>query len=128
LEGENIDKKYNITDAELEIMKEIWKKEGQTFKELFEKLEKEKPRNKNTVKTLLYRLVKKDAIWIAIFDEIDEKVRYWAGALIKEVYLKEENEKFLNKLYEGSAQKLILQLIEDKKIDKEEIKKLLNLD
>lgn len=128
MEGENIDKKYNITDAELEIMKEIWKKEGQTFKELFEKLEKEKPRNKNTVKTLLYRLVKKDAIWIAIFDEIDEKVRYWAGALIKEVYLKEENEKFLNKLYEGSAQKLILQLIEDKKIDKEEIKKLLNLD
>lgn len=121
-----MDKKFYITDGELEIMQALWKKEGQTFSELMEALSKEKQRNKNTVKTLLYRLVKKDAIWIAAMEEIDEKIRYWA-AYSEEEYLEKENERFLNRLYKGSANNLLLNFAKEKKISKEEVKKLLDI-
>jgi len=57
-----MENKYNITDAELEIMKELWENKQLSLNELTEKLNEKEPKNKNTIKTLLYRLVQKGAI------------------------------------------------------------------
>jgi penicillinase repressor len=54
-----MENKYNITDAELEIMKELWENKQLSLNELTEELNKKEPRNKNTIKTLLYRLIEK---------------------------------------------------------------------
>lgn len=50
-----MENKYNITDAELEIMKELWENKQLSLNELTEELNKKEPRNKNTIKTPLYR-------------------------------------------------------------------------
>ena len=49
--------KYDITDSELEIMQVLWNCGNSTLTEIVAELDKTKKRNKNTVKTLLYRLV-----------------------------------------------------------------------
>lgn len=54
--------KYNITDAELEIMNILWDKKKATISEIIDELDKKEKRNKSTVKTLLYRLVDKNAV------------------------------------------------------------------
>ena len=55
-------KKYEITDAELEIMKLLWEKGELTLNEIVENLSKKEKKNKSTVKTLLYRLIEKKSV------------------------------------------------------------------
>ena len=55
-------KKYEITDAELEIMKLLWEKGELTLNEIVELLSKKEKKNKSTVKTLLYRLIEKKSV------------------------------------------------------------------
>ena len=55
-------KKYEITDAELEIMKVLWKNEELTLNEIVEILSKKEKKNKSTIKTLLYRLIEKGSV------------------------------------------------------------------
>ena len=57
-----MENKYNITDAELEIMKELWENKKLSLNGLTEKLNEKEPKNKNTIKTLLYRLIEKGAV------------------------------------------------------------------
>ena len=52
-------KKYEITDAELEIMKALWEQQELTLNEIVATLSKEEKKNKSTIKTLLYRLIEK---------------------------------------------------------------------
>ena len=47
--------KYDITDSELEIMQVLWNNGNCGLAEIVAELDKTKKRNKNTVKTLLYR-------------------------------------------------------------------------
>ena len=54
--------KYDITDSELEIMQVLWNKGDCGLTDIVSELDKVKPRNKNTVKTLLYRLVDKGSV------------------------------------------------------------------
>lgn len=122
-----MDKKYNVTDAELEIMKALWKLKCATFQELVDELQKDKPKNKNTIKTLLYRLQKKGAVDAAVFEEIEDDFMRYFAEYEEEEYLEKENERFLNKLYKGSANNLLLNFAKEKKISKEEVQKLLDI-
>ena len=54
--------KYNITDAELEIMQVLWKKKQCNLTTIIEELSNNEEKNKNTIKTLIHRLVQKGAI------------------------------------------------------------------
>ena len=57
-----ITKKYEITDAELEIMKVLWKYGELTLNKIVEILSKNENKNKSTIKTLLYRLIEKESV------------------------------------------------------------------
>ena len=117
-------KKYEITDAELEIMKLLWEKEELTLNEIVENLSKKEKKNKSTVKTLLYRLIEKKSVKSIINKKKENTYR---AEIEKEKYLKKENESFLEKLYNGSTNKLLLNFVEEKKITKKDLEDLLNL-
>ena len=55
--------KYNITDAELEIMQVLWKKKQCNLMTIIEELSNNEGKNKNTIKTLIsskrYNRIKK---------------------------------------------------------------------
>lgn len=117
-------KKYEITDAELEIMKVLWENSELTLNEIVEKLSEKEKKNKSTIKTLLYRLVEKKSVK-SITKEKRENT--FQAIINKEEYLKKENESFLKRLYTGSTNKLLLNFVEEKKISKKDLQDLLNL-
>ena len=119
-----MENKYNITDAELEIMKELWENKQLSLNELTEELNKKEPRNKNTIKTLLYRLIEKSAVKSI---NKNQKENEFKANISKEKYLKKENQSFLNKLYNGNTSNMLLNFVENKEISKEELKKLIEM-
>lgn len=112
-------KKYNITDAELEIMKLLWQNKALTLNKIVENLSKEEKKNKSTIKTLLYRLIEKGSVKSI---EHNSKENEYIATITKEEYLKKENDTFLKKLYNGSTNKLLLNFVEEKKISKQDLK------
>ena len=119
------DKKYEITDAELQIMNVLWKSEPLTLNEIVNQLSYKEIKNKSTIKTLLYRLVEKGSVESNTSQ--NKKENLFKTAISREQYLKKENESFLDKLYNGSTNKLLLNFVEDKKITKKELQELLDL-
>ena len=119
-----ITKKYEITDAELEIMKVFWKNGELTLNEIVEILSKDEKKNKSTIKTLLYRLIEKESVK-SITNKSKENT--YKAVVQEEEYLKKANESFLEKLYNGSTNKLLLNFVEEKKISKKDLQDLLDL-
>lgn len=119
-----ITKKYEITDAELEIMKVLWENRELTLNEIVEILSKNGKKNKSTIKTLLYRLIEKESVKSIT----NKKKEHTYRAIVSEdEYLKKANESFLKKLYNGSTNKLLLNFVEEKKISKKDLQDLLDL-
>ena len=121
-----ITKKYEITDAELEIMKVLWEYGELTLNKIVEMLSKNENKNKNksTIKTLLYRLIEKESVK-SITNKTKENT--YKAIIGKEEYLKKANETFLEKLYNGSTNRLLLNFVEEKKISKKDLQDLLDL-
>ena len=124
LKEETMKNTEKITDAELEIMKVLWEKKSLTLNELVEELSKEEPKNKSTIKTLLYRLIDKKVVKSI---EKNKKENEYKPLISEKKYLKSANETFLEKLYDGNVNNMLLNFVKDKKITKEEIEKLLNI-
>lgn len=116
--------KFNITESELEIMQVLWTKGDSTLTGIVEELNKIKIRNKNTVKTLIYRLVDKGSVSST---KTDSYGFLYKAEIEENEYLKIESKNFLEKLYNGNFQKLVLNFVEDKSISKEELKKLVDM-
>lgn len=117
-------RKYEITDAELEIMKVLWEYPELTLNEIVENLSKEEKKNKSTIKTLLYRLIEKESVKS---NTNKKKENTFQATITKEEYLKKANDSFLKKLYNGSTSKLLLNFVEEKKISKKDLTDLLDL-
>ena len=107
---------YNITDGELEIMQILWDKGEAGLQDILLELNKTRKRNKNTIKTLLYRLIDKEAVKTVKVGL--KEVEYKANI---------EKEKYLAKQYHGNAEKMVLNFVEEKQISKEQLKKLIDI-
>ncbi len=118
-------KKYEITDAELQVMNVLWKSEPLTLNEIVNQLSFKEIKNKSTIKTLLYRLVDKGSVKSSASENKKENI--FKTAISQEQYLKKANENFLDKLYNGSTNKLLLNFVEDKKITKKDLQELIDL-
>ncbi|MCI9366282.1 MAG: BlaI/MecI/CopY family transcriptional regulator [Clostridia bacterium] len=116
--------KYDITDAELEIMQILWEKKECSLNEIIEGLNHEVDKNKNTVKTLLRRLILKGSVKSK---KTNSRDAIYVPKVSKNKFLSNQNENFLKKLYNGSTGKLLLNFVENKKVSKEELKKLIDI-
>lgn len=116
--------KYEITDSELEIMQVLWSNGACGLTEIVEELDKTKIRNKNTVKTLIYRLVDKGAIKSK---NSTSHGFIYSPNITEKKYLAKANNSFLKKLYKGNVEKLLLNFVEDKTVSKEELQKLVDM-
>ena len=115
---------YNITDGELEIMQILWDKGEAGLQDILLELDKTRKRNKNTIKTLLYRLIDKEAVKTV---KVGLKEVEYKANIEKEKYLAKQNKSFLEKLYHGNAEKMVLNFVEEKQISKEQLKKLIDI-
>ena len=107
-----------LFDSELKVMDVLWKEGDVPARHIADILGKELGWNKNTTYTLIKRCMKKGAI------ERSEP-NFMCHALIpKEEVQEAETNELIDKIYDGSADKLIAALIGRKKLSAEQIEKL----
>lgn len=112
----------SISDSELELMKIIWSEGGKAlYAAIMERLaETGNPWQKNTVITLLSRLVEKGLLRT---QKIGRRNEY--TAVVSETdYQAAQTQQLLNKLYKGSAKGLLLTLLQTDLLSAEECEDL----
>jgi predicted transcriptional regulator len=112
-------KKTIINDSELPIMKVLWKQNGITSPEILAQL----PGNKNTQKTLLGRLVSRGAVRA---EEITQRSYRYFAAVSEAEYIAGQRRHFLQKVFDGSAEKMLLNFVREENISPEELRSLVN--
>ena len=111
-------KKTIVNDSELPIMRVLWKRDGITSPEILAQL----PGNKNTQKTLLGRLASPGAVRV---EEINQRTYRYFVAVTEEEYIAGQRKNFLQKVFDGSAEKMLLNFVREEKISMEELRSLM---
>ena len=107
-----------LFDSELKVMDVLWREGDSTAKNISNVLKEEVGWNMNTTYTLIKRCIKKGAI------ERSEP-NFMCHALIpKEEVQEAETNELINKIYDGSADKLFASLLGRKKLSAEQIDRL----
>lgn len=107
-----------LFDSELKVMDVLWREGDTTAKHISDILKEEVGWNMNTTYTLIKRCMKKGAI------ERSEP-NFMCHALIpKEEVQEAETNELINKIYDGSADKLFAALLGRKKLSSEQIAQL----
>lgn len=107
-----------LFDSELKVMDVLWKEGVVPAKHIAEVLTQELGWNKNTTYTLIKRCIKKGAI------ERTEPNFMCHALITKEKVQEAETNELINKIYDGSADKLFAALLGRKQLSAEQIKKL----
>lgn len=112
-----------ITDAELEIMKVLWRHNRSTANEIINYVQENETWNAKTIRTYINRLVTKEVITI---DKSDKEYRF--SYLISESeYRKHTRKAVADKLFGGSVNAMLLNFLDDADMSKEEIEELRNI-
>jgi len=115
-----------LPDAELEVMKVIWKNGGETTSsQITEKLEGKKDWAVTTILNFLIRLVNRGFLTV----RKNGKTNIYTPAVSEKEYLENESKSFLEKLYDNSLQNLVASLYNGKSIsatDLEELKRYID--
>jgi len=112
-------KKIIINDSELPIMKVLWRRDGITSPEILSQLRG----NKSTLKTLLGRLVSRGAVRT---EEINQRNYRYFVAVTEEEYIAGQRKNFLQKVFDGSAEKMLLNFVREENISPDELRGLID--
>ena len=106
-----------ISEAEHQVMKVIWNKNHITSMEIIKKLKRTTAWKPYTIKTLLNRLLTKEAIG---FEKSGREYIYYP--LIDEAdYVKSESRSFLKRLFGGSLMPMLATMVENDDLTLEDI-------
>ena len=110
----------DISKAEFEVLDALWEKHPATANELIERLNTQRPWHDKTVKTLLNRLVKKEAV---SFEKEQRRYLYFP-LLARETYTENESVNLVERLFSGRVSPLIAGFAKNKHLNKEDIAEL----
>lgn len=109
-----------ISEAEWEVMKIVWADSPRTSNQIIEALESTKNWKPKTIKTLISRLVNKNALG---FEEEGRKYLYYP--LVNEnESIRAENQTFLSKVYNGAIKNMLVSFIKESDLSKDDIEDL----
>lgn len=109
-----------ISEAEWQVMKLLWAKHPATANEIVEKLEGSASWKPKTIKTLINRLVGKNAVG---FEKQGKRYLYYP--LVEEGRIvREESRSFLNRYFGGTLKPMLASLIENRELSRKEIEEL----
>ena len=116
-----LNKRKRIPEAELDIMLIIWRENRRmTRAEIEAQINQQRPLAATTVLTFLARLTDRGFLSV----EKIGKTNYFSVQISQEEYLRQESRYFLEKLYGGSAVRLITSLYEDHALTGKELSEL----
>lgn len=109
-----------ISAAEWEVMKIVWVDSPRTSNQIIEALESTKDWKPKTIKTLISRLVSKNALG---FKEEGRKYLYYPLVNENEC-IRAENQTFLSKVYNGAIKNMLVSFLKESDLSKEDIEDL----
>ena len=112
-----------ISEAEFEVMKVIWKYAPINTNEITEKLTQTTNWSPKTIQTLIKRLVSKKALTY----EKQSRVFVYTPLVKEDEYIRRESNTFLNRFYDGNITSMLASYIEDDKLSEAEIDTLRSL-
>ena len=110
----------NIGEAELEIMKVVWRADGPIGSAAIGKAVEKKGWKRTTIATFLARLSEKGALSA----ERRGKAWYYTPILTAKEYRKSQVKSLIKNLFDGSAENLIAALFEEEQFSEEDIQEL----
>lgn len=109
-----------ISDAEWEVMKVLWVSSPMTANDVIQVLEANKDWNPKTVRTLITRLVEKNALGYTQQGRI-----YSYYPLVNEdECMRYETQSFIRRIYGGSLKPMLVNFLRDEKLTQEDIDEL----
>lgn len=112
-----------ISEAEFEVMKVIWKYAPISTNEVTEKLTQTTNWSPKTIQTMLKRLVTKKALTY----EKQSRVFVYTPLVPETEYIRQESNSFLNKYYNGNIVSMLTSYLEYDKLSKTELDTLRHL-
>jgi len=109
-----------ISEAEWVVMEVVWRQHPITALEVVQQLTRYKQWQDQTIRTMLRRLIRKKALTY----RAEGKVYYYAPAVSREQCVRGESRSFLERVFGGAAQPLLVQLVQETKLSPEEIAEL----
>jgi BlaI family penicillinase repressor len=115
--------KARISEAEWQVMKVVWRKPRSGAQEIIEELSDSTSWTAATIKTLLNRLVKKQALG---FEKDGKSYLYFARVAEAECR-GAEAETFLDRVFNGSLAPMLAHFVNNRRLSKKEIEELESL-
>ena len=112
-----------ISEAEFEVMKIVWKYAPISTNEITEKLTQISSWSPKTIQTLIKRLVSKKALTY----EKQSRVFVYTPLVKEDEYIRQESNSFLKRYYNGNIVSMLTSYLEDDKLSKTELDTLRHL-
>ncbi|MGE6259911.1 BlaI/MecI/CopY family transcriptional regulator [Heyndrickxia sporothermodurans] len=112
-----------ISEAEYEVMKVVWKYEPISTPEIVEKVSKKIDWKPNTIQTMLVRLVKKKALQT----RKEGRVFVYTSLVKENEFVEQKSKLFLKQFFGGTLNSMVLNFIENNQLSKEDISELKNI-
>lgn len=112
-----------ISEAEYEVMKIVWKHAPISTNEITERLTKTTPWNPKTIQTLIKRLVTKGALSY----EKQSRVFVYTPLVEEKEYIGRESNTFLKRFYDGDITAMVSSYLENDRLSESEIDTLRSL-
>ena len=112
-----------ISEAEYEVMKIIWKHAPINTNQVTEHLTKVTSWSPKTIHTLIKRLVQKNALSYTK----DGRIFVYTPLIREQDYLKQENSHFLQRFYDGNVSSMLTNFIKSDQISEKELDELRTL-
>ena len=116
----NMAKTPRISEAEWEVMKVLWKTSPRTANEIVEELTGKTHWKRETIRTLINRLVQKKALG---FEKKGRQYHYFPRVTETEG-IKAEAESFVKRIGGGSIEPMLAAFVEEKQLSAEKIDRL----
>ena len=112
-----------ISEAEFEVMKVVWKYAPINTNEITEKLTQTTNWSPKTIQTLIKRLVSKKALTY----EKQSRVFVYTPLVKEDEYIRQESNTFLKRYYDGNITSMLASYLEDDKLSETDIDTLRHL-
>ena len=109
-----------ISEAEWQVMKVLWRKSPLTANDIVQILSKETPWKRETIRTLINRLVKKKAL---NFKKQSRQYLYFP-LLNESECIMEETKSFLDRVHGGSIEPMLAAFVKNEKLSSQKIARL----
>jgi len=113
-------RKSTLTGPELEIMKIVWRLEKATVRAVYEELLKRRKIAYTTVMTVMRTLEQKGYLK----SSQDERAYVYQPARPKKQVIKGMVKEFVDRVFNGSAERLVAHLLEDRRLSESELREI----